>query len=89
VTNIHIYQKNIFLCVAYGQYPNMFWTFLKKILENVFSHGFLKHNKNYLLAFLDFYNMFVKLQKVLANIPKYTKNLFWGEFIYYSPLMFG
>jgi hypothetical protein len=22
--------------------------------ENVFSHGFLKHNKNYFLAFLDF-----------------------------------
>jgi len=36
-----------------------------------------------------FYNMFVKLQRVLANIPKNTKILFWGEFIYYSPLMFG
>jgi len=33
--------------------------------------------------------MFVKLQRVLANIPKNTKILFWGEFIYYSPLMFG
>jgi len=36
-----------------------------------------------------FYNMFVKLQRVLANIPKNIKILFWGEFIYYSPLMFG
>jgi hypothetical protein len=57
--------------------------------ENVFSHGFLKQNKNYFLAFLDFYNMFVKLQRVLAHIPKNTKILFWGEFIYYSPLIFG
>jgi hypothetical protein len=24
VTNIHIYQKYVFLCVAYGQYPNIF-----------------------------------------------------------------
>jgi len=36
-----------------------------------------------------FYNMFVKLQRVLANIPKNIKILFLGEFIYYSPLMFG
>ena len=36
-----------------------------------------------------FYNMFVKLQRVLANISKNIKTLFWGEFIYYSPLMFG
>ena len=37
-----------------------------------------------------FYNMFVKLQRVLANIPKKnTKILFWEEFIYYSSLMFG
>jgi hypothetical protein len=33
--------------------------------------------------------MFVKLQRVLANIPKKYKNLILGEFIYYSPLMFG
>jgi hypothetical protein len=30
------------------------------------------------LAFLDFYNMFVKLQRVLANIPKKYKNLILG-----------
>jgi len=85
------YKTMFFLCVAYGQYSNMFWTLLKKNIEsfeNVFSHGFLKHNKNYFLTFLDFYNMFVKLQRVLAHIPKNTKILFWGEFIYYSPLMF-
>jgi len=50
-------SKNVFLCVAYGQYPNMFWMlfFIQKILEvlkNVFSHGF--HKKNCFLAFLDF-----------------------------------
>jgi len=26
-----------------------------------------------------FYNMFVKLQRVLANIPKNTKILFWWD----------
>jgi hypothetical protein len=31
--------------------------------------------------------MFVKLQRVLANIPKNIKILFFGEFIYYSPLI--
>jgi len=70
--------------------------FLKKksnipsLKENVFLHGFLKHNKKNLFSCIfGFYNMFVKLQRVLANIPKNTKILFWGEFIYYSPLMFG
>jgi hypothetical protein len=51
-------KKNVYLCVAYDQYPNILWTFfyIKNIesFENVFSHGFLKHNKNYFLAFLDF-----------------------------------
>jgi hypothetical protein len=33
-----------------------FFIYTKNIgsFENVFSHGFLKHNKNYFLAFLDF-----------------------------------
>jgi hypothetical protein len=43
--------------------------------ENVFSHGFLKHNKKLFSCISGFYNMFVKLQKVLANIPKNIKNL--------------
>jgi hypothetical protein len=49
----------MFLCVAYGQYPNILLNFLLKkkqifeVLKNMFSHGFLKH-KNYYLAFLDF-----------------------------------
>jgi hypothetical protein len=29
-----------------------------------------------------------KYVRVLANIPKNIKILFWGEFNYYSPLMF-
>jgi hypothetical protein len=87
--------KKYFLRVAYGQYPNMFWMFFfiqKNIwsFENVFSHGFFKHKKKILFfCIFGFYNMFVKLQRVLANIPKNIKILFWGEFIYYSPLMFG
>jgi hypothetical protein len=57
--------------------------------ENVFSHGFLKHNKKLFSCISGFYNMFVKLQRVLANIQKNIKILFWGKLIYYSPLMFG
>jgi len=46
--------------------------------ENVFSHGFLKHKKKQILfsCISGFYNMFVKLQRVLANIPKNIKILF-------------
>jgi hypothetical protein len=56
--NIYI-SKFIFLCVAYGQYPNMIWMLFfiyQKYwsFENVFSHGFLKHKKICFLAFLDF-----------------------------------
>jgi len=46
-------------------------------------------NTTKLFSFISgFYNMFVKLRKVLANILKKYKNLILGEFIYYSPLMF-
>ena len=55
-----------------------------------FRMDFLNTIKNYFLAISGFYNMFVKLQRVLANIPKKYKILFFGgEVIYYSPLMFG
>jgi len=57
--------------------------------ENVFLHGFLKHNKILFSYISGFYNMLVKLQRILANIPKNIKILFWGKFIYYSLLMFG
>jgi len=53
-----------------------------------FSMDFLNTQKSIFLH-SGFYNMFVKLQRVLANIPKNIKILFLGEFIYYSPLMFG
>jgi hypothetical protein len=53
-------KKNIFLCVAYGQYPNMFWTlfflYKKKTLEvskMCFRMDFL-NTKIVFLAFLDF-----------------------------------
>jgi hypothetical protein len=86
------YKKNV-LCVAYGQYPNMFWTlfYVQKILEVLkmcFRMDFLNTKKLFSCIF-EFYNMFVKLQRVLANISKNIKILFWGEFIYYSPLIFG
>jgi len=53
------------------------------------SIDFLNTKKKIIFLHSKFYNMFVKLQRVLANIPKNTKILFLGEFIYYSPLMFG
>jgi len=54
-----------------------------------FRMDFLNTTKKKLFSCISrFYNMFVKLQRVLVNIPKNTKILFWGEFIYYSPLMF-
>ena len=50
---------------------------------------FLNTTKKLFSCISGFYNMFVKLKRVLATIPKNIKILFWGEFIYYSPLMFG
>ena len=44
--------------------------------KNVFSYRFLKHKLFSCIS--GFYNMFVKLQRVLANIPKTIKILFWG-----------
>ena len=48
--------------------------------ESVFLHRFLKHKLS--SCIFGFYNMFVKLQRVLANIPKTVKILFWGEKFY-------
>jgi len=57
-TNLRIYQK-MFSCVLHTANILICFecSFFKKNIgsfENVFSHGFLKHNKNYFLAFLDF-----------------------------------
>jgi hypothetical protein len=41
------------------------------------------NTKKIIFLYSGFYNMFVKLQRVLANILKTIKILFWGEFIYY------
>jgi len=70
---------------------NVFFLYTKNIesFENVFLHGFLKHTKKKFSCISEFYNIFVKLQRVLVNIPKNIKILFCGEFTYYSPLMFG
>jgi hypothetical protein len=83
-TNIHIYQ-NLFSCVLHTVitltcFERFFY--IQKILEvlkNTFSYGFLKHNKKLFSCISGFYNMFVKLQRVLANIPKNIKILFWGN----------
>jgi hypothetical protein len=39
---------------------------------------FLNTKKNYFSCIYGFYNMFVKLQRVLANIPKNTKSYLGG-----------
>jgi len=74
--------------LTYSEFPFLYkktniWSF-----KNMFSHGFLKHNKKLFSYIFEFYNMFVKLQRVLVNIPKNIKILFWRELIYYSPLIF-
>jgi len=61
--------------------------YLKFKRKMCFSMDFL--NTKIIFLHSGFYNMFVKLQRVLTTISKNTKILFFGEFIYYSPLMFG
>jgi hypothetical protein len=63
-------------------YFECFFFIYKKYIEsfeNVFLHGFLKHKLFSCIS--GFYNMFVKLQRVLANISKNIKILFCGEII--------
>ena len=85
----------MFCFPLYGQYPNIVFTFclykkqIFEVLKMCFRMDFLNTNKNHFSCISGFDNMFVKLQRVLANIPKNIEILFWGEFIYYSPLMFG
>jgi hypothetical protein len=76
----------MFLFIACGQYPNIFFEFLlikKQILEVLkicFRMYFSNTTKNYFFYIFEFYNMFVKLQRVLANIPKkIQKSYFFGE----------
>jgi hypothetical protein len=82
VTNIHIYQKNIFSCVAYGQYPNMFWTlfFYQKILKVskiCFRMDFLNITK---IIFLHFWILqhVCKTPKGIGQYSKKIKNLILG-----------
>jgi len=88
--------KKCFLCVAYGQYSNIFLKFLLKktniwSFENVFLHGFLKHNKK--IIFLHFWILqhVCKTPKGIGQYSKKKKKSYFlgGEIIYYSPLMFG
>ena len=51
-----------------------FYIKIIRSFKNVFSHEFLKHKL--LSCISGFYNMFVKLQRVLANISKNIKILF-------------
>jgi len=50
-----------------------------EVLKNVFLHGFFKYKKKLFSCTSGFYNMFVKLQRVLANIlKKIQKSYFFG-----------
>jgi hypothetical protein len=72
----------MFLRVVYGQYPKMFLTFfyIKKqifeVFENVFSHGFLKHNTKIIFLHLEFYNMFVNFKGYWPIFQKYKNLIF-------------
>jgi len=71
-----LHMANTLTCFEFFLYikKTNIWSF-----KNVFLHGFLKHNEKLFSCISGFYNMFVKLQRVLANIPKNTKILFWGN----------
>ena len=59
---------------------------LFEVSKMCFSMDFL--NTKIIFLHSEFYNMFVKLQRVLVNIPKNTKSYFWGILLY-SPFIFG
>ena len=81
--NVCVLKKKIykmFFCVLHTANSLSYFErfFLYKNIgsfENVFSHRFLKHKKLF-SCISGFYNMFVKLQRVLTNILKNTKILF-------------
>jgi hypothetical protein len=50
-----------------------------EVSKMCFRMDFLNTTKNLFSCISGFYNMFVKLQRVLANIPKNTKILFLGN----------
>jgi len=75
--------------LTYFEFPLKKKKQIFEVLKLCFRMDFLNTTKNLFSCISGFYNMFVKLQRVLANIPKKYKNLILGEFIYYSPLMFG
>jgi len=65
---------------------------IKKILEvskMYFRMDFLNTTKKLFSCISGFYNMFIKLQRVLANISKNTKNLILGGIHLLFTLMFG
>jgi hypothetical protein len=73
-----LHTANTLTCFERSLYIYIYTHKIFEVLKNVFSHGFLKHTKK-ISCISGFYNMFVKLQRVLANIPKNLKILFWGE----------
>ena len=89
-------QKMFFFCVlhtantlTYSEFPFLYKKIYIWSFENVFSHGFLKHNKK--IIFLHFWILqhVCKTPKGIGQYSKKYKNLILGKFIYYSPLMFG
>jgi len=93
VVNIYIYiyiclkNKKIFSCVLHTAntltcFERFLYIYIKEtfeVLKMCFRMDFLNTTKKLFSCISGFYNMFVKLQRVLANIPKNTKILFWGN----------
>ena len=87
VTYIYIY-----VCMHTANTLTCFERFvIKKILEvskMYFRMDFLNTTKKLFSCISGFYNMFIKLQRVLANISKNTKNLILGGIHLLFTLMF-
>jgi hypothetical protein len=60
-----------------------------EVSKMYFRMDFLNTTKKLFSCISGFYNMFIKLQRVLANISKNTKNLILGGIHLLFTLMFG
>jgi len=84
-------KKNIFLCVAYDQYPNILLNFLLKkqifeVLKMCFRMDFLNTIKNYFLA-LHFWILY-HVCKTSKGIGQYSKKIQKSYFLRGCHLLF-
>jgi hypothetical protein len=76
-------SKNIFLCVAYSQYPNIFWMFFKKTLLEVLKMCFRMDFLNITKIIFLYFRILQRVCETPKGIDQYslknTKILFWGN----------